>query len=161
MQGELILGLDPGVVTGYGVVSVSDAGAIRVVDYGIVPQCKAGQAELLRAIVYCLDRGALAISRVAWEGAIKSHGIPTQFESQEARGVIRYWAAEHEYAGGEYHPSTVKATLKAKTKKDVATAILRGLDLPHLPRTIDHIPDALAVACVDAIKGCGAANPFV
>ncbi len=156
-----VIGLDPGNVTGFGIVTL-DAGVLSVAEYGAIPVASGVhplvglynwlEAQCWRLVPPAVDRGG-----VAFEELLEGKGRVVDYcprAAKEANGVIRLFVEQSRVRYTAYHPSTIKAAFSAKTKAEVRKAVenITGLNLRGYT---DHAADALAVAIVYASRECG------
>jgi crossover junction endodeoxyribonuclease RuvC len=147
----LIMGLDPGlVVTGYGILDVTDDGR-RVVAYGCV-RTPAGSSQparlemLYRQLTAILER--YHPEEVAVEQLFINRNASTAVSVGQARGVALLAAVQSGARIVEYTPLQVKLGITGfgrAEKKQVQYMVRAILGLPEMPRP-DDVADALAVA---------------
>jgi len=158
----IILGIDPGTaVTGYGVVSRGESGAIALVECGVIrTPARAPLAERLRDIHEGI---AELIERhdpqsVAVEGVFFGKNVRTAVVLGHARGAILVAAALRGVAVAEYPPAEVKSAVVGTgraTKEQVQFMVQRLLRLREPPRP-DDAADGVAVALCHCFRGFGA-----
>ncbi|CAN5748771.1 crossover junction endodeoxyribonuclease RuvC [soil metagenome] len=158
----IILGIDPGTaVTGYGVVSRKESGAIALSECGVIrTHAKAPLAERLCAIHEGI---AELIQRhspqtVAVEGVFFGKNVRTAVVLGHARGAILVAAALRGVAVAEYPPAEVKSAIVGTgraTKEQVQFMVQRLLRLREPPRP-DDAADGVAVALCHCFRGFGA-----
>ena len=154
MEGERIVGFDPGLsVTGYGVV-VCQRGTVRLVEAGVVRPKGESLEERLRTIHAGVTEilAAFTPSAMAIEQVFAHAKYPkAALQLAHARGVICLAAAQAGLAVHHYLPTRVKGTLTGSghaAKEQMQLAIQRELGLPAKPQPADAA-DALAVALAD------------
>jgi crossover junction endodeoxyribonuclease RuvC len=158
----IVLGIDPGsAVCGYGVVSL-EAGALKLLDAGIVrTSSDQTDAERLRRLHAAL-RDLLAQhrpERVGIERLYFQRNVQTAMAVGQARGIALLAAAEAGVPIDEPTPNEVKQAVcgnGAADKAQVAAMVgrLLGISVEGVP---DDATDALAVAIGCAHRG--AARP--
>jgi Holliday junction resolvasome RuvABC endonuclease subunit len=155
----LILGLDPGESTGFGLISVEKS-RIEVITYGVIPRLRPGVDGLMWSVRTWLEWAAPTFGLrgsdcdIAFEEAIDSYRVKTRREALEARGVIREWCATNKPVDSfPYTPMQVRLQLglplKGSVKKDMAWWVARALG--YNPCGPDHVTDALGVALCHAL----------
>ena len=156
-----ILGVDPGLrVTGYGVIDVSAAGELTLVEAGMVRTKETeGIAERLRKIHDALDEvveelkpGLLAIEKLY---AHYEHPA-TAILMGHARGVVCLVAGRHGVKLVNLASTHVKKSVTGKghaAKAQVQRMVQHVLGLDRVPEPPD-VADALAVAitCASQLK---------
>lgn len=156
----IILGLDPGESTGYGLIEVEKTG-VRALHYGVIERLRPGVAGLVYSVREWLEWAAPTFGLrnsdcdIAFEDVILSYQSKTRKESLEARGVIREWCATNKPVDSfAYTPLQVRQQLglplKGTVKKDMAMWVERALG--YKPCGPDHVTDALGVALCHALK---------
>jgi crossover junction endodeoxyribonuclease RuvC len=161
----IILGIDPGTaVTGYGVVSRSDDGAVSLLECGVIRTAsRAPLPERLRDIYEGVNE-LLARHRpdaVAVEGVFFGKNVRTAVVLGHARGAILVAASLHQLEVAEYPPSEVKSAVVGNgraTKEQVQFMVQRLLRLREPPRP-DDAADGVAVALCHCFRGTGQMAP--
>ena len=147
----ITLGIDPGTaVCGFGVVEL-EAGALRLVDAGVIhTDAEDSDSERLRRLHAAL-RTIVAEhqpQRIAIERLFFQRNVQTAMAVGQARGVALLAAAEAEVVIDEPTPNEVKQAVcgnGAADKRQVASMVERllGISLEGVP---DDATDALALA---------------
>jgi Holliday junction endonuclease RuvC (EC 3.1.22.4) len=146
-----VLGLDPGMATtGFALIEVDGNAPPRPIDYGIIQTNKdlpTGDrlAVLYRDMQLVLQQGQPTI--VAME-KLFFYRMGNLIPIAQARGVILLALAQRGLTPQEYSPPQVKLALTGHgraSKTEVQAAVVRELNLPHVPRP-DDCADALAIA---------------
>lgn len=157
----IILGIDPGTaVTGYGVVSRAEDGAVALLECGVIrTSSRAPLPERLRdiyeGVTELLQRHAP--DAVAVEGVFFGKNPRTAVVLGHARGAILVAASLHDLQVAEYPPSEVKSAIVGTgraTKEQVQFMVQRLLRLREPPRP-DDAADGVAVALCHCFRGTG------
>jgi Holliday junction resolvasome RuvABC endonuclease subunit len=157
-----ILALDPGLTTGFALIDLSGSGkTLTVLDYGVVPIVRAGQAGFVGSLHEWLERYVVwwdlrgSGCDIVFEEGLPCYRLPTRKEATEARGVIRAWCELHkpvDHFG--YLPNEVRSQLSLPTRGPVKTAaatfVARALGFR--PIGPDHVTDAFAIALAHALR---------
>jgi crossover junction endodeoxyribonuclease RuvC len=160
----IILGIDPGTaVTGYGVVSRAENGAISLSECGVIrTPAKAPLAERLRdiheGVAELIERHRPAV--LAVEGVFFGKNVRTAVVLGHARGAILVAASLRGLDVAEYPPSEVKSAIVGTgraTKEQVQFMVQRLLRLREPPRP-DDAADGVAVALCHCFRGFGPAS---
>lgn len=155
----IVLGIDPGTaVTGYGVVSRAQDGALSLSECGVIrTSSQAALPERLRDIYEgvseLMDRHRP--DAVAVEGVFFGKNVRTAVVLGHARGAILVAAALRQIEVAEYPPSEVKSAVVGRgraTKDQVAFMVQRLLRLREPPRP-DDAADGVAVALCHCYRG--------
>ena len=161
MSVKTIIGLDPGNVTGYGVVTL-DNGVLAVVKYGAIPVATGVhplvalyhwlEEECWRLVPPAVDGGGVAFEELLDGKGMTVDRCPRA--AKEANGAIRLFLELRGIRYAAYHSSTIKAAFSASKKLEVRKAVedITGLNLKGYT---DHAADALAVAIVYASREHG------
>ncbi len=158
----IILGIDPGTaVTGYGVVSRADDGAVSLLECGVIrTTSRAPLPERLRdiyeGVTELIERHAP--EAVAVEGVFFGKNVRTAVVLGHARGAILVAASLHRLDVAEYPPAEVKSAIVGTgraTKEQVQFMVQRLLRLREPPRPHDAA-DGVAVALCHCFRGTGA-----
>lgn len=154
-----VLGLDPGVNTGFAIIDVT-TDTLRAVSYGVIPVVHGGATGLVKSTLEWLDWAAGCFDLrgsdcdIAFEEMVYSPR-PTHREAHEVRGVIRGWCEQNKPVDTfGYSPDQVRDQLGIPqvrgVKQMVKTVVTRALG--YTPTGPDHGWDALAVAIAHAIR---------
>lgn len=155
----IVLGIDPGTaVTGYGVVTRDDAGAVALTECGVIrTSSRAPLPERLKDIYEgvseLMDRHRP--DAVAVEGVFFGKNVRTAVVLGHARGAILVAASLRQIEVAEYPPSEVKAAVVGAgraTKDQVGFMVQRLLRLREPPRP-DDASDGVAVALTHCFRG--------
>ena len=153
-----VLGVDPGTAaTGYGVLDRDGAGALRLLECGVIrPPAGAPLAERLAAIFEGMTE-LIARHRpdaVAVEAVFVQKNARSALILGHARGVILLAAAQAGLAVAEYPPAMIKKAVVgagAATKAQVQLMVARILRLKTPPQPADAA-DGVAVALTHAVR---------
>lgn len=157
----IILGIDPGTaVTGYGVVSRAEDGAVSLRECGVIRT--ASQAPLPERLRDIYEGVSDLLERhrpdaVAVEGVFFGKNVRTAVVLGHARGAILVAASLHRLEVAEYPPSEVKSAVVGTgraTKEQVQFMVQRLLRLKEPPRP-DDAADGVAVALCHCFRGMG------
>ena len=153
-----MLGVDPGSqVTGYGVVSRTDAGTPRLLECGVVrPPAAQDMAHKLAVIHAEISR---LIQRhhpdvLAIETVFVAHNARSALVLGQARGVVVLAAAQASLTLAEYAPTVVKQAVTgtgAATKTQVQQMVARLLRLASPPKPADAA-DGVALALTHCLR---------
>lgn len=154
--GKRILGLDPGVTTGWVVADVR-GGNLIAVNYGIVPVFAGGASAFRAAMCNWLEWAAkefdLRTSRadIVFEAATSS--FPQIEASATMESIVKWCSLNKPVDTFVYEPSTIRMLLGIKNN---ARAKLRTRELVkhvigYVPVGPDHILDAFAVVAAHAL----------
>ncbi len=156
-----ILGIDPGTaITGYGVVSRADDGAVSLLECGVIrTAARAPLPERLRdiyeGVTEIMDRHAPDV--VAVEGVFFGKNVRTAVVLGHARGAILVAAALRDVEVVEYPPAEIKSAVVGTgraTKEQVGYMVQKLLNLREVPRPSDAA-DGIAVALCHCFRGVG------
>lgn len=146
----IVLGVDPGTTTGYGVIARSGDGALSLRECGVIRTDPATPlAERLRR----LHQGLLDVIEehapgvVAVEGVFYARNARTALVLGHMRGAILLAAALTGREVAEYSPAEVKNAVVGTgraTKSQIQFMVQRLLGLEEAPRPVDAA-DAVAV----------------
>ncbi|MGH2786832.1 MAG: crossover junction endodeoxyribonuclease RuvC [Actinomycetota bacterium] len=147
-----VLGIDPGLTLGYGVVE-REGGRLRAVALGVVrtgPDRPAAErlAALRRGIAEVLD--AHRPDAVAVEKVFFSRNVRTAMTVGQASGVALATAAEFGVDVASYTPTEVKQSVVgfgAATKRQVGVMVAALLGLAAPPRPADAADAAALAIC--------------
>ena len=144
----IILGLDPGLKTGYAIVCATPQtadiprSAVRIMGYGIIPIIGEGRKAFVDSVRDWLER--VEYDEAAFSEIVQMPKCPTSHAAIEVQGVIRAWGAVG------YHPSTIHSQLGTANKADTRQFTKRVLGWQ--PQGEDHVSDAIAAALCHALK---------
>ena len=154
MSTELILGIDPGTaVTGYGVVANEGAGAVSLVECGVV-RTSSGQAlavrirEIYEAVTILITRHAPSV--VVVEDVFQGKNVQSALKLGHARGAILLAAALSEIPIAEYSPREIKKAVVGNgnaTKDQVGFMVQQQLRLKAPPSPADAADGVAAALC--------------
>ncbi len=148
----LVLGIDPGIaITGYGLVSVDQAGNPKLVAFGVIDSTAVRTTSSRLSYLYDELREILAKyqpTHAAVEKIFFQKNLKTVSAVSEARGVITLCLAQAQLELAEYTPNEVKLSVTSygnadKNQVQEMVRVLLGMD--SIPRP-DDAADALAVA---------------
>lgn len=148
----LTIGIDPGTaITGYGVISSSEGGAIQVVDFGVIrTHSKLASHQRLLELYEGLSE-ILQLHRPV-QGAVEKiffqRNVKTAIQVGQARGVALLALAEGKVEVGEYTPSEIKMAVSGyggASKHQIQEMVRVLLNMEKQPKP-DDAADALAVA---------------
>lgn len=154
-----ILGLDPGVNTGFAVIDAT-TDTLRAVSYGVIPVVHGGPTGLVKSIREWLDWAAATYELrgsgcdITYEEMVLT-SQPSWKEAQEVRGVIRAWCELNKPVDSfAYTPEQVRDQLGIPQTRGVKEMVKRIVSkaLGYVPTGPDHGWDALAVAIAHAIR---------
>lgn len=157
----IVLGIDPGTaITGYGVVSRTEDGAISLLECGVIRTAsRAPLPERLRdiyeGVTELLERHEP--DAVAVEGVFFGKNVRTAVVLGHARGAILVAASLRQLDVAEYPPSEVKSAVVGTgraTKEQVQFMVQKLLRLREPPRP-DDAADGVAVALCHCFRGPG------
>ena len=148
----IIIGIDSAIrKTGYGVLELTGAGSLKVLDCGVIAnpvklphsECLRRLSGGIRELIEAFHPDAASI-----EGAFASRNIKTAMILSLARGAVIAKLAEHRIPVYEYSPKTAKraATGSGEASKEQVAAMiasLGGLNVADIP---NDSTDALALA---------------
>ncbi len=154
MNGELILGIDPGTaITGYGVVAKDGGGAVSLVECGVVrTSTKEVLAVRIREI-YLEVRDLIARhepSVVVVEDVFLGKNVQSALKLGHARGAILLAAALGEIQIAEYTPREIKKAVVGNgnaTKDQVGFMVQQRLRLKAPPSPADAADGVAAALC--------------
>lgn len=155
----IVLGIDPGTaVTGYGVVSRAQDGAIALSECGVIRTASSAPLperlrDIYEGVSELMDRHRP--DAVAVEGVFFGKNVRTAVVLGHARGAILVAAALRQIEVAEYPPSEVKSAVVGHgraTKDQVAFMVQRLLRLREPPRP-DDAADGVAVALCHCYRG--------
>lgn len=159
----IILGIDPGTaVTGYGVVSRADDGALALLECGVI---RTGSHAALPERLRDIYEGVSEVMQrhqpdaVAVEGVFFGKNVRSAVVLGHARGAILVAASLHQLEVAEYPPSEVKSAVVGTgraTKEQVQFMVQRLLRLREVPKPHDAA-DGVAVALCHCFRGYGPA----
>ncbi len=154
----IVLGVDPGShVTGYGVVSRTDAGPPRLLECGVVRAPAAQDAAHRLATIHSEITELIRRHRpdvLSIETVFVAHNAKSALTLGQARGVVLLAAAQAGVALAEYQPSVVKQAVTgtgAATKGQVQQMTARLLRLAAPPRPADAA-DGVALALTHCLR---------
>ncbi len=146
-----IIGVDPGtLVTGFGVIDC-DAGAMSLVEYGVVKMKSEMTLPIRLRTIY---NGLVAViertapDEFAIESAFYSKNVQSTLKLGHARGVAMLAAVLHEIPTSEYTPREVKLAVTGhggSTKEQVEYMVTAMLKMKEQREMLDAT-DALAIA---------------
>jgi crossover junction endodeoxyribonuclease RuvC len=156
----IVLGIDPGTaVTGYGVVSRGDDGAVSLLECGVI-RTSAGEPlpdrirEIFLGIQEVIER--FQPSSVAVEDVFQGKNVRSALTLGHARGAILLAAALQELAIAEYSPREIKKAVVGTggaTKDQVAYMVQRHLRLKTPPTPSDAADGVAAALCHCFVSG--------
>ncbi len=156
----IVLGIDPGTaVTGYGVVSRGDDGAVSLLECGVI-RTSTGEAladrirEIFLGIQEVIER--FQPSSVAVEDVFQGKNVRSALTLGHARGAILLAAALQELAIAEYSPREIKKAVVGTggaTKDQVAYMVQRHLRLKTPPTPSDAADGVAAALCHCFVSG--------
>ncbi len=158
-----VLGVDPG-LTRCGIGVVERIGQkLSLVDLGVIRTPK--ESELAARLLELDGELALWIKRakpdvIAIERVFSQLNVKTAMATGQAAGVAILLAAKSGLPIALHTPSEVKAAVTGSgraDKKQVATMVMRILDLQEMPKPVDTT-DALALAICHHWRGTGNAR---
>jgi len=155
----LILGIDPGTaITGYGVVARQDAGAVSLVECGVI-RTSAGEPLARRIREIYLEIDALLERHrphaVAVENVFQGKNVRSALTLGHARGAILLAAALREVPIAEYTPGEIKKAVVGTgqaTKDQVGFMVKQQLRLREAPSPADAA-DGVATALCHCLAG--------
>jgi crossover junction endodeoxyribonuclease RuvC len=150
----IVLGIDPGTaVTGYGVVARGDAGAVSLVECGVI-RTSPGQPlarrlrEIHEGVLELLDRHRP--DAVSVENVYHGRNARTALVLGHARGVILLAAALEDITLAEYASAEIKKAVVGTgqaTKDQVAFMVQKRLHLQSPPSPADAADGVAAALC--------------
>ncbi len=151
-SGRIVLGIDPGTATtGYGVVSESAAGEIRLLACGVI-RTAAGEPMHLRLLEIFQDIQGLIQEFQPHDLAIEElffgRNVSTAITVGQARGAALLAAALAGLTVSEYKPAEIKQAITGYGKADkqqMQEMVRQTLDLAEIPRP-DDAADGIAIA---------------
>ncbi|MBP7963049.1 MAG: crossover junction endodeoxyribonuclease RuvC [Caldilineaceae bacterium] len=151
-HGRIVLGIDPGTATtGYGVVSESPAGEIRLLACGVI-RTAAGDPMHLRLLEIFQDIQGLIREFKPQDLAIEElffgRNVSTAITVGQARGAALLAAALAGLTVSEYKPAEIKQAITGYGKADkqqMQEMVRQTLDLAEIPRP-DDAADGIAIA---------------
>lgn len=154
----IVLGVDPGTgATGYGIVERPDAGALRLVECGVVrPPARQPLAARL-AVIHEELVGIIERHRpdaIAVETVFLASNARSALVLGHARGVVLLAAAQQGIPVAEYAPRLIKQAVVGAggaTKAQVGLMAARLLRLKRAPEPSDAA-DGVAVALTHCIR---------
>jgi len=156
----IVLGIDPGTaVTGYGVVSRGDDGAVSLLECGVI-RTSAGQPlpdrirEIFLGIQEVIER--FQPSSVVVEDVFQGKNVRSALTLGHARGAILLAAALQELPIAEYSPREIKKAVVGTggaTKDQVAYMVQRHLRLKTPPTPSDAADGVAAALCHCFVSG--------
>ena len=154
----IVLGVDPGSnVTGYGVVSRTEAGQPRLVECGVVRPPAVKDAAQKLAAIHAEIAELIRRHRpdvVSIETVFVAHNARSALVLGQARGVVLLAAAQAGVPLAEYQPSVVKQAVTgtgAATKAQVQQMTARLLRLASPPSPADAA-DGVAIALTHCLR---------
>ena len=154
MSAELILGIDPGTaVTGYGVVAKEGAGAVSLVECGVV-RTSSGEVlavrirEIYEAVTTLITRHSPSV--VVVEDVFQGKNVQSALKLGHARGAILLAAALSEIPIAEYSPREIKKAVVGNgnaTKDQVGFMVQQQLRLKAPPSPADAADGVAAALC--------------
>ena len=154
MSAELILGIDPGTaVTGYGVVAKEGAGAVSLVECGVV-RTSSGEVlavrirEIYEAVTTLITRHSPSV--VVVEDVFQGKNVQSTLKLGHARGAILLAAALSEIPIAEYSPREIKKAVVGNgnaTKDQVGFMVQQQLRLKAPPSPADAADGVAAALC--------------
>lgn len=154
----IVLGVDPGSnVTGYGVVSRTEAGPPRLVECGVVRPPAVKDAARKLAVIHAAIAELIERHRpdvVSIETVFVAHNARSALVLGQARGVVLLAAAQAGVPLAEYQPSVVKQAVTGTgtaTKIQVQQMTARLLRLASPPRPADAA-DGVAIALTHCLR---------
>jgi crossover junction endodeoxyribonuclease RuvC len=150
----VVLGIDPGTaVTGYGVVTRTQTGAVRLRECGVI-ETSAGR-PLFERIRDLYDATAALIERhdpavVSVEGVFQGKNAQSALKLGHARGAILLAAAHASVAVAEYAPREIKKAVVGNgnaTKDQVGFMVQQQLRLRNAPSPADAADGVAAALC--------------
>ncbi|MGD2252744.1 MAG: crossover junction endodeoxyribonuclease RuvC [Anaerolineales bacterium] len=148
----VVIGIDPGTArTGYGVVRLTKADSLELVDYGVIstspdqPMCDR-LLSLYQSLTILLSK--CQPDSAAVEKIFHQRNVSTAITVGQARGVALLALAEAGAAVVEYTPKVVKQAVTGygnAGKRQIQEMVRTLLGMDTLPRP-DDAADALAVA---------------
>ena len=156
----IVLGIDPGTaVTGYGVVSRGDDGAVSLLECGVI-RTSAGEPlpdrirEIFLGIQEVIER--FQPSSVVVEDVFQGKNVRSALTLGHARGAILLAAALQELSIAEYSPREIKKAVVGTggaTKDQVAYMVQRHLRLKTPPTPSDAADGVAAALCHCFVSG--------
>ena len=150
----LILGIDPGTaVTGYGVVAKEGAGAVSLVECGVV-RTSSGEVlavrirEIYEAVTTLITRHSPSV--VVVEDVFQGKNVQSALKLGHARGAILLAAALSEIPIAEYSPREIKKAVVGNgnaTKDQVGFMVQQQLRLKAPPSPADAADGVAAALC--------------
>ncbi len=159
MSTELILGIDPGTaVTGYGVVAKEGAGAVSLVECGVVRTSSGEELavrirEIYQEVTALITRHEPSV--VVVEDVFQGRNVQSALKLGHARGAILLAAALGEIPIAEYSPREIKKAVVGNgnaTKDQVGFMVQQQLRLKAPPSPADAA-DGVAVALCHCVMG--------
>lgn len=154
-----ILGIDPGsVVCGYGVVELTSARKLKLVEFGVV-EAKRGYDDLPRRLALIYERLSQVLLRTspdvaAFEQVFYAKNVQSLLKLSQARGVAMMVAGLHSIPVAEYSALQVKQCVTGRGragKEQVQFMVMNMLGIKESPSFYDAT-DALAVAITHALR---------
>ena len=146
-----VLGVDPGtIVAGYGVID-SDAGRVKMVEYGVI---KANQKLAPAVRLSIMYKGLMKVLKeykpdvCAVEHPFVGENVSSALAIGRAQAVVMLIAANNDIPIFEYAPAKVKqsvASYGASSKEQIQQMVRLHLNLTEIPEPFDAA-DALAIA---------------
>ena len=158
----IIIGIDTAIrKTGYGVLEMSSAGKLKVLDCGVIANtAKLRHSECLRRLSGGIGQliDAFHPDAASIESAFVSRNIRTAMILSLARGAVIAKLAERSVPVYEYSPKTAKraATGRGEASKEQVAALIAtmgGLNICDIP---NDATDALALALCHGSLALGA-----
>jgi len=156
----IVLGIDPGTaVTGYGVVSHRDDGAVSLLECGVI-RTSAGVPlpdrirEIFLGIQEVIER--FQPSSVVVEDVFQGKNVRSALTLGHARGAILLAAALQDLPIAEYSPREIKKAVVgtgSATKDQVAYMVQRHLRLKTPPTPSDAADGVAAALCHCFVSG--------
>ncbi len=150
----MILGIDPGTaITGYGVVAKEGAGAVSLVECGVV-RTSSHEAlpirirEIYEAVAALIARHAPSV--VVVEAVFQGKNVQSALKLGHARGAILLAAALREIPIAEYSPREIKKAVVGNgnaTKDQVGFMVQQQLRLKAPPSPADAADGVAAALC--------------
>jgi crossover junction endodeoxyribonuclease RuvC len=152
--GVVVLGIDPGTaVTGYGVVTRSENGAVTLRECGVIKT--SAERPLLDRIREIYDATAALIERhapaaVSVEDVFQGKNAQSALKLGHARGAILLAAAHASVLVAEYAPREIKKAVVGNgnaTKDQVGFMVQQQLRLRSAPAPADAADGVAAALC--------------
>ena len=151
---DIVLGIDPGTaITGYGVVSRGDDGAVALLECGVI-RTSAGEAlpdrirEIFLGIQEVIQR--FNPSSVAVEDVFQGKNVRSALTLGHARGAILLAAALQDLDIAQYSPREIKKVVVgtgSATKDQVGYMVQQHLRLKSPPTPADAADGVAAALC--------------